>query len=635
MNSADIRKRFFNFFSSGGGSASGGKNWGHKIIRSSSLIPDDSSVLLTTAGMQQFKPYYIGKADAMKDFGSKNVCSIQKCFRTSDIDEVGDETHLTFFEMLGNFSFGGYWKKDAIRRAYEFLVNELGIDRERISVTVFEGSGNIPFDGESYNIWYKEIGLAENKIKKHGRADNFWGPTGNEGPCGPTTEIYVNGVEIWNLVFNEYYQEKDGSLKKLETPGVDTGMGFERLAAMLQGVKNVFEMDLFHSFILKLKEVVPPMFRAVTTEPQKAGSFAEQKFLERGVGGADRRSRRTLVPVEIEAEQYERVFRILADHLRASIFLIADGVRPSNKEAGYILRRLLRRIMVYEIKYDIHANLFALAIDVVKDTFGDFYPEVKNVKEILNVLMEEKSKFEKALALGVKEIEKYEVISAKDAFYIYESFGIPWELLKELVPQKIKNLDKKSFDEEFKKHQEISRAGVEKKFGGHGLALDTGELKAANNEEMEKVIRFHTATHLLQQALRDVLGDSVEQRGSDITAERLRFDFSFGGKLTDEELKKVEDIVNEKIQKDLPVSFKEMTFEEAKKSGARAFFKEKYPNRVKVYTIGPEHVERQPYSKEVCGGPHVANTLKIGKFKITKQEAVGAGIRRIRAAIID
>ena len=572
MQSNEIRKKFLDFF----------KEQGHAVVPSSSLVPDDPSVLLTTAGMQQFKSYYIGKADPMRDFGSKNTASVQKCFRTSDIDEVGDETHLTFFEMLGNFSFGGYFKKEAIRWAYEFIVNELGVSRDRITVTIFGGDSDIPEDKESYTIWHKEIGLLELLIKKNGRQDNFWGPTGNEGPCGPTTGICVDGGEIWNLVFNEYYCNADKSLRKLEIPGVDTGMGLERLAVMLQGADNVFETDLFHPLISSIREVK---------------------------SGLD-----------------EKVLRVLADHLRASIFLIADGMRPSNKEAGYILRRLLRRILVYGIKYDIHADLFSIATGIIKENYGDWYLEVKNTKEILAVMLEEKTKFEKALALGVKEVEKYAEITAKDAFYIYETFGLPWELLRELVPAKVKDLDEKAWEEEFKKHQEISRAGLEKKFGGHGLILDTGELKASTLEEAEKVTRLHTATHLMQAALRKVLGSEVHQMGSDITAERTRFDFSFSRKLTAEEIKKVEDLVNEAIQKDLPVSYRELSIEEARKTGALYFFKEKYPDRVKVYSMGE-------FSKEFCGGPHVANTLKVGEFKISKQEAVGAGIRRIRAIV--
>lgn len=589
MSSDKIRKEFLEFFA---------KN-GHTAVPSSSLVPNDPSVLLTTAGMQQFKPYYVGQADPIRDFKSRNVCSIQKCFRTSDIDEVGDDTHLTFFEMLGNFSFGGpkesdgsrasYFKKEAIRFGYDFIVEVLGINPERIEVSVFQGDADVPEDKESFRIW-KGLGLPESKIKKHSREDNFWGPTGNEGPCGPTSEVYVDGVEVWNLVFNEYYGKRNGEkleLEKLETPGVDTGMGLERLAVMLQGTKNVFETDLFHPLISRIEDAKPGL-------PQ-------------------------------------RILRILADHLRASVFLIADGVRPSNKEAGYILRRLLRRIMVYDIKYDIHADLFPIAAETIKKNFGEWYPEVSRTSEILEVLLDEKTKFEKALASGLKAMEKYPEITAKDAFYLYETFGVPQELLKELVPEKTKNLDQKVFWEEFKKHQEISRAGAEKKFGGHGLLLDTGELKAGSQEELNKVLRLHTATHLLQEAMREVLGTGVYQMGSDITAERTRFDFSFDRKLTEEEVKKVEAIVNEIIQKDLPVGFIEMPLAEAEKTGALHFFKQKYPAMVKVYYVG--HSLKDAFSKEFCGGPHVTNTLKIGNFKITKQEAVGSGIRRIRAIV--
>ncbi|MDD5430850.1 MAG: alanine--tRNA ligase [Candidatus Pacebacteria bacterium] len=577
MTSNEIRKIFLEFF----------EKKGHAIVSSSSLVPDDPSVLFTTAGMQQFKPYYTGKADPVKDFKSKNTTSAQKCFRTSDIDEVGDATHLTFFEMLGNFSFGGYWKEEAIKYGYEFIVDVLGISTDRIEVSIFGGEDGVPEDKESFEIWHNKIGIAKNKIKKAGRKDNFWGPTGNEGPCGPTTEIYVDGVEVWNIVFNEYYQKSDKTLEKLETRGIDTGMGLERLVVMMQGVPDVYETDLFHPLISKIREVSH---------------------------GLD-----------------ERTVRILADHLRSSIFAIADGVRPLNKEAGYVLRRLLRRILVYGIKYDIHADLFPLAVDIIADNFGGQYPEVKKKKEILEILNGEKTKFEKALANGLKEIENYKEITAKDAFYIYETFGLPFELLEELVPAKIKKVNKADFDEEFKKHQEISRAGVEKKFGGHGLLMDTGELKAGSEEEMGKVIRLHTATHLLQRALQDIFGPSAHQMGSDINPERARFDFSSDRKLTPEELQKVENEVNEAIKKDLPVYFKEMSQDQAKMTGALFFFKEKYPPVVKVYFIGDE---KNPFSVEFCGGPHVENTLKIGKFKILKQEAVGAGVKRIRFNVL-
>ena len=603
MLSEQIRQKFLDFF----------EKRGHKIVFSSSLIPDDPSVLLTTAGMQQFKKYYTGELDAMKDFNSQRTASIQKCFRTSDIEEVGDNTHLTFFEMLGNFSFGpvappaggdnpedfgtgGYLKRAAIFWAYEFVINVLNIKSERITVSIFSGDpeerkNGVPFDEQSYNIWHKGVGLPKDKIICGKREDNFWGPTGDEGPCGPTTEIYVDGIEIWNLVFNEYYQEKDGRLIKVENPGVDTGMGFERLTAVLQGVDDVFETDIFKDFVFIISESIP---------------------------GQDK-----------------KIIKILADHLRASIFLAAGGIRPSNKETGYILRRLLRRILAFSIKYDIHADLFPESADFIKEKFGKFYPELNDKKTILAVLEDERLKFQEAIGKGLKEMEKYDEIGAKEAFYLYETFGLPFELIKELAPQKAKNLNKSEFDKEFarefKRHQEISRAGAEKKFGGHGLILNTGELKAANEEEMKKVIRFHTATHLLQWALREVFGKDVRQAGSDINAERLRFDFSFNRKMTPEEIKKVEELINDKIKEDLTVYFKEMPKSEAEKINALSFFKAKYPDVVKVYFIGDK--ETGVISKEFCGGPHVSRTSEIGKIKITKEEAVAAGIRRIRAVI--
>lgn len=586
MSSEEIRKSFLDFF----------KSKGHAVVPSSSLLPTDPSVLLTTAGMQQFKPYFTGELNAQKDFGSLNTCSVQKCFRTSDIDEVGDKTHLTFFEMLGNFSFGGYFKKEAIHWAYEYVTKVLGINPELVYVTVFAGEDGVPYDSESFDIWHKELGVPAEKIFKRGRADNFWGPTGSEGPCGPTTEIYVaktaedakkgEGVEIWNNVFNQFYQKPDKTLEKLKTPGIDTGMGFERLVTIMQGAPSVFETDIFSGLIAKLREMAPGI--------------------------------------------EDRVVRILADHLRSSIFLVADGVRPSNKEAGYILRRLLRRVLAYQTIHDVHGNLFEMAVEFVKEKFGNVYPEVKEPR-IMEVLEAEKDKFEQAIALGVKEIKKYPAIGAKEGFFLYETFGLPFELIKELAPEASRGLDRAEFDEEFKKHQEVSRAGVEKKFGGHGLLLDTGELKAKDVEELKKVTRLHTATHLMQAALRKVLGNEVQQKGSDITVERTRFDFIFPRKLTAEEIKKVEDLVNEQIQKDLPVGFQEMAKEEGAKTGALHFFLDKYPERVKVYYVG--HDIPSAFSKEFCGGPHVDHTAIIGKFKIAKEEAVSAGVRRIRGTV--
>jgi len=574
-------------------------------VPSSSLIPDDPSVLLTTAGMQQFKRYFTGELDPIKDFGSQRIVSIQKCFRTSDIELVGDETHLTFFEMLGNFSFGpvgsgdpkdfgteGYFKRSAIYWGYEFLVNDLGIDASRISVSIFRGDGEVPRDDESHGIWHEEIGIPEDKIMEGGREDNFWGPTGGEGPCGPTSEIYVDGVEVWNLVFNEFYSKPDKSLVKLQNPGVDTGMGFERLAALMAGTTDVFETDLLHPIISKIRELSPALD--------------------------------------------ERVARILADHLRGAVFLIGDNLLPSNKEAGYILRRHLRRILAYQVKYDIHADLFPQLVDLISSKYREFYPELEKTKEILNVLEDERFRFQKIIRQGVLEIEslskKGQTIDAEKAFYLYETLGLPFELIQELAPPDlVKNLTREDFNKAFSRHQEVSRAGVAKKFGGHGLILDTGELKAGDEEELKKVTRLHTATHLLHQALRDVLGEEVAQRGSDINTERTRFDFVFPRKLTPEEIEKVEDLVNRQIKQDLPVKFIEMSKEQALKTGALYFYKGKYPEKVKVYYIG-DSIE-SAYNKEFCGGPHVSRTGEIGHFKILKEEASSAGIRRIRAAI--
>jgi len=585
MTHLEIRKKFLNFF----------KNKNHAIVPSSSLIPTDPSVLLTTAGMQQFKPYYLGELNALADFGSLNTASIQKCFRTSDIDEVGDETHLTFFEMLGNFSFGGYFKKEAINYAYEFLTKELGLKIDY--VTVFDPQKvesddwrkNVPLDEESFKIW-KAIGLPEEKIHLEG-IDNFWGPTGSEGPCGPTTEIYIKNkegksVEIWNIVFNEYFCDKDKKLKKLNTAGVDTGMGMERLMMIVLNVSNIFETDLFQ-----------PLFN--------------------------------ILPQNLEIRHQ----RIISDHIRGSVFLLSDGVRPSNKEAGYVLRRILRRIFVYEKIYNLEKNVFEKLINTVIAVYKDVYPELEQNKNIIfEEFNKEKEKFLNSLNRGLKELEKIKEINAQSAFYLYETFGLPYEIIKELGGQKAQELNYFDFEKELEKHKNISRQGQEKKFGGHGLVLDTGELKAQDLNEVQKVIRLHTATHLLHQALREVLGEEVKQAGSDITAERTRFDFTFNRKLTPEEIQKVESLVNQKIKEALPVNFVEMKKEDALKTGALSYFRQKYPEIVKVYYIG--YSLDSAWSKELCGGPHVSNTSEIGEFKIKKEEGVGSGIRRIRAIVL-
>ncbi len=566
---------------------------------SSSLLPTDPSVLFTTAGMQQFKPYYTGEADPMKDFGSLNTASVQKSMRTSDIDEVGDESHNTFFEMLGNFSFGGYWKKEAIEYGYDFIVKELDVPLDRATVSVFKGDDETPADNESFEIW-KSLGVPERKIIFGSREDNFWGPTGSKGPCGPTTEIYIDGTEVWNIVFNEYFCDENKKFLPLDKKGIDTGMGIERLAMIIQKKGNIFETDLLAPII---------------------GEIRGKKMYDH--------------EKNIVSE------RIIADHLRSAIFLIADGVRPSNVEQGYILRRLLRRAIRHGQLLDLPPDVYERILHVIShDIYGEVYPEFKKKhEEILETIRIESDKFNKALGNGLRVFNKImdnmqkqdkKVVSGTDAFNLYTSFGFPIELVEELAKENGLTVDLSGFEKEIEEHKAKSRKGAEKKFGGHGLILDNGELKVGSKEELKKATRLHTATHLLHASLRKVLGDEVRQAGSDITAERLRFDFTFPRKLTEGERKEVENLVNEVIKDGLTVSFKEMPYEEALKLGALSFFKEKYPPVVKVYTVGDWE---EPFSRELCGGPHVSNTAEIGHFKIKKEESISAGTRRIRAII--
>lgn len=514
--------------------------------------------------MQQFKPYYLGERSPH----GLNVASCQKCFRTSDIDEAGDESHLTFIEMLGNFSFGGYFKTEAIKLAYEFLFKELKLPLKDAVFTVFEGDQNVPADTEAILIW-KKLGISENKIKKCPRVDNFWGPTGDEGPCGPTTEIHFKNIELWNLVFNEYYQDKNGKLTLLKQKGVDTGMGLERLAMVCQQKPSVYETDLFE-----------PIMKEISSQNEKAK-------------------------------------RIIADHIKGVVFLISEEIFPSNVERGYVLRRILRKAIRYGKILGLGSGFLIPLAQKVIEIYKDIYPEVKPKEaDILTVIQKEEEKFSKSIEEGIKKFKKVAkkgYITGEEAFHLYDTHSLPLDMTQELAKEyKVKV--EEGFEEAFKKHQEISRAGVEKKFGGVG------------KEAGYQATKLHTATHLLHQALREVLGLQVKQMGSDITPQRLRFDFSHSQRMTDKEIKKVEEIVNQKIKEDLEVKKEEMAYEKAIEQGALAFFKEKYPPIVTVYSINN-------WSKEICAGLHVSRTFELGRFKIIKEETSGAGVRRIRAIL--
>mgnify|MGYP004456251811 CR=1 FL=1 len=584
MKAIEIRNKYLKFF----------ENHGHKIIDSAPLIPEnDPSVLFTTAGMHPLVPYLLGE----KHPAGKRLTDYQKCLRTVDIDEVGDNRHLTYFEMLGNWSLGDYFKEESIKMSYEFLTKELNIPVEKLSVTCFAGDEDAPRDEVSAKCW-RENGIPEERIYYFGKDNNWW-IAGEEGPCGPDTEMFYDTgkepcsdhcdpscdcgkyVEIWNNVFMEYFKSKDGKYSKLEQRNVDTGLGLERMAMLLQGKKTPYEIELFVPTMKKLEEL------------QKVDNINSR--------------------------------RIIAEHLRSSIMIISDGGRPSNIERGYILRRLLRRAIRHMNKLSIDLNELSNLIDICIDTMKEMYPELVDKKQIIkDVILEEKDKFVRTLQNGEKEFEKEaekaiksgkNIIDGKIVFNLYETYGFPMEMTVELAKEKGLEVDTKSFDELFKEHQEKSRMGSEAKFKG-GLAGQT-----------ENTIAYHTATHLLHKALQIVLGEHAKQKGSNITDERLRFDFSHPQKVTPEELQKVEDIVNEQIKRDLKVTCEEMTLEEAKNSGAIGLFENKYGEKVKVYTIGD-------FSKEICGGPHVEHTGVLGKFKIKKEEASSSGVRRIKAILI-
>lgn len=592
MKAHELRDKYIEFFVS--------KD--HAQISGASLIPEnDPTVLFTTAGMHPLVPYILGQDHP----AGTRLVDYQKCIRTGDIDAVGDPHHLTFFEMLGNWSLGDYFKEEAIRYSYEFLTGWLGIDPEKLSVTVFAGDEDVPRDDQSAAVW-SELGIPEERIYFLPRKDNWWGPAGEAGPCGPDTEMFIDTgrtacgpdcrpgcscgkyFEIWNDVFMGYQKTLAGDYVPLKRKCVDTGMGIERTIAVLQGKKSVYETEVFTPVIAEIEKLCDVVY------------------------GKD--------------EEKDISVRIIADHVRTSVFILGDqrGVKPSNVGQGYILRRLIRRAVRHGKKLGIEGKFLSALATVVVDMYKKAYPELEtNRTFIFTELGLEEEKFSTTLQKGEHEFEKMlpnlmkgksRVINGRIAFKLYDTYGFPIELTEELASEHGFTVDTEGFDAAFQKHQEVSRAGAEQQFKG-GLA-DHSELTTA----------LHTATHLLHQALRMVLGTHVGQKGSNITPERLRFDFTHDAPVTPEQLKEVEDIVNDVIKRDLPVSFDTMTVEEAKAQGAIAFFESKYGEQVKVYSVGD-------FSKEVCGGPHVEHTGTMGTFRIKKEQSSSAGVRRIKAVL--
>ena len=583
MKAIEIRNKYLEFF----------KKHGHAVIPSAPLIPEnDPSVLFTTAGMQPLVPYLLGE----KHPEGTRLTDYQKCLRTNDIDEVGDNRHLTYFEMLGNWSLGDYFKEEAVAMSFEFLTKELGIPVEKLSVTCFAGDEDCQRDNITADCWRK-AGIPEDRIYFFGKEDNWW-IAGEEGPCGPDTEMFYDTgkpkcsencnpscgcgkyVEIWNNVFMEFFKTKEGKYTKLKQHNVDTGLGLERMTMLLEGKQTPFDTELFKPVMDKLLE---------------------------------------LAQIDDIASR-----RIVAEHLRASMMIILDGGLPSNVDRGYILRRLIRRMVRHLRKLQIDLNELSKLIELNIETLKEMYPDLlKNKERIKSVIIEEKDKFEKTLERGEREFNKIvnklrnegkNLISGQDLFTLYETYGFPPEVTADLAKEQKLKIDSSEFDRLFKEHQEKSRMGSEQKFKG-GLS-GSGEMET----------KYHTATHLLNAALKVVIGKDVHQKGSNITPERMRFDFSCDHKLTDEEKQKVETLVNEWIKQAIPVTVEEMKKEEALKSGAECMFIEKYPDIVTVYSIGT-------VSKELCGGPHVKNTSELGTFKIKKEEASSAGVRRIKAIL--
>ena len=590
-HSADLRAMFLKFF----------QDHGHAVISSASVIPEnDPTVLFTTAGMHPLVPYLMGQ----KHPAGTRLTDVQKCVRTGDIEDVGDFSHLTFFEMLGNWSLGDYFKKEMIPWSWEFLTSEkyLGLPKDRLAFTVFAGDKDCPRDEESANLW-RSCGVADDHIFYLPKENNWWGPAGVTGPCGPDTEMFIitdkepcgpdcspacscgRYLEIWNDVFMQYNKKEDGTFEPLAQKNVDTGMGLERTICVLNGKKSVYETDLFENILGKIAELSGKTYG--------------------------------------EDEATTKAFRIIADHMRTSTFIMGDarGVSPANVDQGYVLRRLIRRAVRYGMEIGMPEGFTGEIAKVIIEQYKDVYPELKrNEAFVLDQLALEETRFAKTLKQGNREFEKLAQrvkdgrIDGESAFHLYDTYGFPVEMTCELAKDAGLTVDMEGFKECFKKHQATSQAGAEQRFKG-GLA-----------DHSAQSARLHTATHLLHAALRKVLGDEVAQKGSNITAERLRFDFSFGRKMTKEEIAEVERLVNEAIDAHAPIVCEEMTVPEAQAQGAIGLFTSKYGENVKVYTMGP-------YSKEICGGPHATNTGDLKSFKIQKEESSSAGVRRIKAVI--
>lgn len=585
MQTREIRQKYLDFF----------KAKGHAIIPSAPLLPEnDPTVLFTTAGMHPLVPFLLGEPHPM----GNRLANHQKCIRTGDIDEVGDGTHLTFFEMMGNWSLGDYFKKEAIEMSFEFLTGEkwLNVPLKKLAVSVFKGDNDAPRDEEAAEIW-RSLGFPDHRIVYLPKKDNWWGPAGQTGPCGPDTEMFYwvgegeapkdsnpetdedNWVEIWNDVFMQYNKTADGKYEPLKQKNVDTGLGLERVAAVLQGKKSVYDIELFTPIL------------------EKIGALAT-----------------------VKQEENIESYRIIADHLRAATLMAADGVKPSNVDQGYVMRRLIRRAIRHGQKIGIEQEFTATIAKKVIHTLSDVYPELNHEEEILETFRAEEERFSHAINQGLREFEKLvsslpaKTIPGLQAFHLYDTYGFPIEMTEELAVERHLKVDRKGFDEAFAKHQELSRAGAEEKFKG-GL-----------QDHSEETTKLHTATHLLHAALRHVLGDHVEQKGSNITAERLRFDFNHPDKLTPEQIEAVEKYVNEAIASDAKVTCETVTVEEAKERGAIGLFEEKYGDKVKVYSM-------EDWSKEICGGPHVEHLGQLGHFKIKKEQSSSAGIRRIKAIL--